>query len=319
MPLISSIEDIRKHVAIASSLQFPDLAPYIGQAIDQYTYRYVGNLHELLGEEAPAGLNKPILDRARHLLQNAVANFALNIYVPVGSVIFDSSGMSNADNESRSPISWQQANDIRRGMLTAGHTAMDILLAHLEKNQDIFSAWAGSEYYTQSRELLVNTTKAFDDAYHIYNSRQTYLALIPSMRQVEDKYIHTLFCPDLIGMLKEEEFEGLKGRVKSLLQKAVVAFTVAKVANEGLFLINGSGLKLKFDALPNDKVQGVDAAYLLHTTKAQEANGANYLKIAKNLILGNPSEFTQCAGNPIITPVESQGTFPYNKGGVLGL
>lgn len=318
MPIISSTNDIKKHVAIAASLQFPDIEPYIGQAVDQFTYRYVGPLQETLAEEAPAGPDKANIDRARHLLQNALSNFALFIYVPMGSIMFDSSGMSNADNDKRTPITWQQANDIRRGMLTAGHTAMDLLLSHLEEYKDLFPEWRDSQYYTQTKELLVNSTRVFDMAYHIYDSRQTYLALIPSMRQVEDKYIDTLLCPELISHLKEQEYEGVKGKVKTYLQKAVVAFTVAKVANEGFFLISGSGLRLKFDSLSTDRVQPVDAAFLKSTTEAQEANGRNYLSLAKKLIIDNPAEFNQC-DNPIILADAGGSSFPYNKGGVLAL
>src|SRR5690606_29491911 len=124
--------------------------------------------------------------------------------------------------------------------LMAGHTAMDRLLAVLEKNKTIFPTWAESEQYTESKELLVSNTKTFNDCYTIYDSRQTYLALKPAMRQVEDQFLYTFLCPELITFLEEGEPSGVQLQLKKYLQKAIVAFTIAKVVNEGVFIIDGS-------------------------------------------------------------------------------
>ncbi|WP_417365562.1 DUF6712 family protein [Flavobacterium beibuense] len=319
--ILASTDDLRKHVAIAKSLHFPDVEPYIDQAVYQFTERYVGDLHLTLAEPA-TGENADILNKARNILQNALSNFVLYLYTPIGSVIFDSSGFGNAESDTRSKLEWTQIRDLQRGFLMAGHTAMDRLLSVLEKNKTIFPTWAESEQYTESKELLVSNTKTFNDCYTIYDSRQTYLALKPAMRQIEDQFLYTFLCPELITFLKEGEPSGVQLQVKKYLQKAIVAFTIAKVVNEGVFIIDGSSIKIKFDTLPSDKVYNPDygkpADFLTQTSLRQKEYGQNYLSMAENLIKANPEEFTQCE-SPIIVKEEEGGFMPYNTKGVLGL
>lgn len=315
--ILSSTTDIKKHVGVSSSFVFEDFEPYIDQAVNQFTRNFVGDLHEVLANEAPAGENKPILHKARGLLQNALVNFGMYIYIPIGAIMFDGSGMSNAKSDKREPISWQQQNDIQRRMLTAGHTAMDLLLELMEKNKTLFPEWAGSEYYTESIELIVSNTGIFNKYYHIFNSRQTYLALKPSLRQVEDQYLNSFLCSALIDHLKKDSVTGINDQVKTTLQKAIVAFTIAKVADEGLFVIGPTGMKLQFNQLPNDKVQPVDLVFLEKTTKAQLSNGQNYLKEVKKLITDNITDFDQCT-DPIITTENNSG-FIHNTRSTLGI
>lgn len=315
--ILTSTLDLKKHVSVSSSFVFEDFEPYIDQAVNQFTRNFVGDLQEVLANEAPEGENKPILDKARRLLQNSLANFGMYLYIPLGTIMFDGSGMSNAKNDQREPISWQQQNDIQRGMLTAGHTAMDLLLELMERNKTLFPDWAASEYYTESKELIVNNTGVFNKYYHIFNSRQTYLALKPSLRQVEDQYLNSFLCSTLVEHLKETDPTGIKKVVKTLLQKAMVAFTVAKVASEGIFVITPYGMKLRFNQLPNDKVLPVDIAFLEKTAIAQLSNGQNYLKQVRTLITENIAVFDQCT-DPII-PIENKSGFVHNTRSMLGL
>lgn len=315
--ILTSTPDLKKYVGVSDSFIFEDFEPYIDQAVNQFTRNFVGELHEELANEAPEGENKLILDKARKLLQNAIANFGMYIYIPFGAIMFDGSGMSNAKSDQREPISWQQQNDIQRRALTAGHIAMDLLLEYMEKNKTVFADWADSEYYTESKELIVSGTAIFNKYYHIFNSRQTYLALKPSLLQVEDQYLSSFLCSALIEHLKKTDLTGIKKEVKTILQKAIVAFTVAKVASEGLFVINPTGMKLQFNQLPNDKVQPVDFVFLEKTTKAQISNGQNYLKQVRTLITENIIDFDQCT-DPFI-PTENNSGFIHNTRSTLGI
>ncbi|RZJ92032.1 MAG: hypothetical protein EOO20_03300 [Chryseobacterium sp.] len=313
MPILSSTSDVKAHVSLAANFEFEDFKPYINKAIVKFTYRYVGNLHITLADEQV----DPVLAEARTRLQNAICNFGLFIYLPLGSVVLDGSGLSNYVNDNRTPLDWRKEKDIMRELLSSGHEAMDQLLAYMEENKDSFEIWATSPAYTESKKFLVSDTTTFNNYYHIFDSRQTYIALQPAMRQVEDKYIYSLICREVVDHLKSDAFEGVKGQVKEYLQKAVVAFTIAKVCNEGLFIIDATGLKLRFDALPYDKVEAVDTDLLKSTVDGQTAAGRNYLKMVEAVILNNLSEFNQCAV-PIIVG-QTGGYTPYNTQSVLSI
>lgn len=321
MAILESNEDLKLHVNIAGSFQFEDFYPYIAKSVNKFTRRYLGNLHHQLAEPAE-GVYAVTLNDARYFLQEVIANFGMFLYLPLGAVMFDGSGLSNATSDGRAPLSNGQMNDIKKGFLTAGHEAMDQLLALMESKKELFPDWAESDLYTQSKELLVDNAKVFDRYYTIFESRQAYLALQPSIRQVEDQYLKTVFCAELIRHLKTGTLTDIQQDLKDELQKAMVAFTVAKVSNEGLFLIEATGLRIKYDTLSHEIVQNIDygksADFVTQTAKQQEDNGIQYLKKAKEIVLNSPGEFNQCT-NPLITAAAGDRWTPYNTKSTVAL
>jgi len=320
--ILNSTPDLKKHVAVGASFVFDDLQPYISQAVDEFTSKYVGELDEILANEATEGANMAKLNKARHYLQAALANFSLYIYTPVGTINIDGSGMTNTVTDKRAPLSYYEKKDVQRTFLSAGHKAMDRLLAYMEKNKVAFPEWAASTQYTESKKLLVNNTETFNAIYNIYESRQTYLALQPAISQVEDKYIRTFLCPELIKHLKTAELTDVQLEAKEFLQKAIVAYTIAKVANEGIFNIDAASIMLKFDVLSTDKIQSADygkpAEWLTNTVANHTANGDNYLKMVVDIITKNIDEFNQCAA-PIIVSDSSGGYQAIVTQSVIGL
>jgi len=63
------------------------------------------------------------------------------------------------------------------------------------------------QIWIKNKERLVHNTSDFEKGYHIFGSRQTFLALIPAINQVEDQYINTLLSKELLLALKSEPTE----------------------------------------------------------------------------------------------------------------
>ncbi|WP_289659510.1 DUF6712 family protein [Flavobacterium panacagri] len=320
--ILETTADLKKYVSIAQSFEFDDFQPYIIKAVNTYTRKYLGNLHVFLKDEANSSETSfEIKNESREHLRNAISNFGMFMYFPFMSVIIDGSGASNTSNENRKPLEWWQNNDIRREFLRAGHEAMDLLLEVLENNPEVFEEWT-EKFGTINNELLVKNTVSFDKYYNIFNSRQTFLALQPSIRQIEDQYLRTMLCPELIEGLKTE-VTGITKRLKEELQKAIVAFTVAKVANEGLFLLDENGLRVSFQTAIDGKKESVSSGktevQLSKLVETQLNNGKEYLRSASQIIETNISEFTQCS-SPLIKPeLGISGSTIYDTNGVLSL
>lgn len=317
--ILSTKEDLKKYISISDNFEFDAFALYITKAINTYTFKYVGNLHVFLVEEA-TGNNSQILNEAREHLRSAIANFGYFLFTPYNSVMMDSSGMANIQNEQRKNIEWWQLNDIRRELLRSGHESMDLLLEILEANPTVFPDWT-TKFALNNKKLLVHSTAEFQKAYNIFNSRQTFLALLPAISQVEDQYINNYLCKELLLAIKSNPNNDKLIFLKEYLQKAIVHFTIAKVYNEGIFHLDASGIKLKFDTLPNETIKAVDYGkqvdQLNRAIKINTDNGSNYMALAKQLILDNPTDFNQC-DNPLAmkTPKKFQ---VYNKKGIVGL
>jgi hypothetical protein len=320
--ILETTADLKKYVSLAQSFEFADFEPYITKAVNAYTKKYVGDLHIFLADEAGSPDTAfEVKNEAREHLRNAISNFGIFIYFPFMSVMLDSSGATEVKNDQRQVVSWQRENDMRREMLRSGHEAMDYLLEILEKNPAVFVDWT-AEFGTINNELLVKNTATFDKYYSIFNSRQTFLALQPSIRQVEDQYLKTLVCPELLEHLKTD-VSGIANEVKIEFQKAIVAFTIAKVANEGLFLLDENGLRVNFQTFVDGRKESVSygktADQVSNLVNKQINNGSQYLAMAKELIETNIDQFDQC-DSPIKQSISSgSGYTPYDTPGILSL
>jgi hypothetical protein len=318
--ILSSTADLKKYVSLAQSFVFADFEPYISKAVNAFTRKYVGDLHVQIKDLA-TGENAEIKNEAREHLQNAIANFGYFVYLPFASVMMDSSGISVVKNENRQNAEWWQLKDIRRELLRSGHEAMELLLEVLEKNPTIFTDWT-TDFGTVNKELLVHNTETFNKYYHIFGSRQTFLALQPSIRQVEDQYMHTFLCPELIEALKGEANGNIKA-VKIAMQKAIVAFTIAKVADVGLFLLDENGLRVNFETLIDGRKEAVSygkpSDQVTKLVNEQINNGTQYLNLAKQFIEDNIADFNQCTNPLLKSETSGSGYTPYNTLGVLSI
>lgn len=318
--ILANNSDLKKYVSIADSFQFTDFEPYIQKAVNAYIHKYVGNLHTILADE-PTGDNAEIKKEAREHLRSAIANFGMYIFLPLLQVQMDSSGISVNVSENRKSAEWWQTKDIRRELLRSGHESMDLLLAVLDANPTVFTDYT-SNYKQSNNELLVNNATTFSKYYNIFDSRQTYIALMPTIRKVEDQYLHTFLCPELIEALKDNVSDNLKA-VKVALQKAIVAFTVAKISNTGLFIFDERGLRVDFENMSDGRREnpsnGKSVDQLKTLAEEETNNGTQYLKLVAEIIEANPTDFTQCDFPLLKNSKSLPGYEPYNTKGVFGL
>jgi hypothetical protein len=318
--ILANNTDLKKYVSIAQSFEFTDFEPYIQKAVNAYIHKYVGNLHTILAD-APTGENATIKNEAREHLRSAIANFGMYIFMPLLAVQLDSSGISVNTSENRAPANWGQIKDIRRELLRAGHESMDLLLAVLDANPSVFTDYTYN-YKQSNNELLVNNATTLSKYYNIFDSRQTYIALKPTIRKVEDQYLHTFLCPELIEALKGEVNSNVKA-VKIALQKAIVAFTVAKISNTGLFIFDERGLRVDFENMSDGRREnpssGKSVDQLKSLAEEETNNGTQYLKLVAEIIEANPNDFNQCDFPLLKNSKSLPGYEPYNTKGVFGL
>jgi hypothetical protein len=319
--IIESTIELKKYVSVAQSFVFDEFEPYINKAITTYIRKYVGDLHEQLNLIDAADSNKEIKLKAKDYLSAAIANFGMFLYFPLLQIQLDSSGASVPQNENRKSAEWWQIKDARRELLRSGHEAMDLLLEFLEKNPTVFTDYA-TNYSSLNNELIVNNAAVFSKYFNIFDSRQTFLALIPTISIVQDQYINTMICSELLTALKSETTGDVK-LLKITLQKAIVAFTVAKVANNGLFILDDRGLRVDFENFSDGRREAIQNAKPVDQIQSlandQIANGTQYLQLAKEIITANPTSFTQCEYPLKNSEIKGSGYSPYNTKGVFGL
>ena len=292
--IIKDTATLRKYLSVNGSVEHPNIAPYLRKAERNFLKPLIGTAQLAVFE---AETTDPIIKEAQELAQEAVANFGYYIYLPIGAVQISDNGIHVVDNENTKTASDKQFKELQRSFKKSGHEALDELLEFMEQSADKFTAWFESENYTVYKELLVNKTSTFNTYYHIFNSRQTFIAMRPTIKVVEDQFINPVIGTNLLAALKTNQTVAERKEVKKLLQQSIVAFTIMKTVDNGMFILDAKGMHMRFDVLPYEKtVTNINLKindFLVHTKRSKQIEGEEYLKLALKIIEDNSDKFSE--------------------------
>ncbi|WP_340074546.1 DUF6712 family protein [Leptobacterium sp. I13] len=292
--IIKDTATLRKFLSVNGSVDHDNVAPYLIKAERTFLKPLIGAAQLAVFDEA---VTDAIVKGAQELAQEAVANYGYYLYLPIGAVQITDSGIHVMENEQTRPASDKQFKELQRSFKVAAHEALDELLAFMELSADKFTEWFQSESYTVYKDLLVNKTSTFNTYYHIFNSRQTFVALRPTIKVVEDQFIKPVIGEGLLAALKTNQSNTYRKEVKKLLQQSVVAFTIMKTVDNGLFVLDAKGIHLRFDELPYEKtITNLNLKindFLIRTKANKQVEGEEYLKMVLQIIKEQPAEFTE--------------------------
>jgi hypothetical protein len=317
--LLPDVTTLKNYVGVSQSFDINAFRPYITKAAREYVKPYAGLIYEEIADTPlPGDENETIINEAREYLEDSLANFGLYKFMSFGTVNITGTGITVAKRSDQDPADHFRINDLKRALLRDGHKALDMLLAVLEANTEVFSSYT-AEYQNKAAELLVQNVASFEKWYYLHGSRQTYLSLVPTMRAVEGQYIESMLCDEFVTKVKAADASGFYLEARELLHAAVVAFTVSKAVLEGQFILSDNGIYLKFDALPHEKgtvFTTKDNGFLKETALQKQKAGYEYLRRLDALIKANLESITECDGQPLLYEKETDNTDSGN-GGIL--
>jgi len=292
--IIKDIATLKEYISVNNSLTHDNIKSYLRSAEREF-------LKPLIGKDQLAIFDDPVSDpivlEALVLAQEAIANLGFYLYLPIGAVQITDSGVHVVDGTSSSPATDKQFKELQRSFKSAGHKALDELLEFMEDNAAKFGPWVGSDSYSVFKDLLVNKTSIFNKYYYIFNSRQTFIAMKPNIKSVEDQFIVAPIGKELLKALKDDQTVDERKEVKILLQQAIVAFTVMRTVDNGMFVMDGKGMHMRFDELPYEKtVTNINLKvneFLTRTKANKQIEGEEYLKMAMKVIVANADKFEE--------------------------
>lgn len=293
--IVDSTETLRKHLSINADINFDNLKQYCKQAERKFLKPVIGKSQLEVFDTYSA--NDEVVIDAIELAEEVISNHAYYLNLPIGAVQISDSGIHVADHEGARAASDKQFKELQRSFLRASHEALDELLEFMEESPDKFPIWVNSDQFSVYKDLLVHKTKVFNTYHHIFNSRQTFMALRPTIITVEDQYISPAIGRELLDALKSDQTVSERKQVKKYLQQSIVAFTVMKTVNDGMFVMDAKGMHMRFDELPYEKtVTNINLKvneFLLRTKDSKENEGIEYLRLAQKLIEANPDKFEE--------------------------
>lgn len=292
--IIKDTATLRKFLSVNVSCEHDNIAPYLKKAERNFLKPLIGAAQLAV---FAAAVTDPIKKEAQELAQEAVANFGYYLYLPICSLQISDNGLHVVDNEHTKTASDKQFKELQRSFKKSGHEALDELLELMEQSADNFQPWFTLDSYTVYKELLVNKTSTFNTYYYIFNSRQTFVAMRPTIKVVEDQFINPITGSKLLKNLKSNQTVVERKKVKKLLQQSIVAFTIMKTVDNGMFILDAKGMHMRFDVLPYEKtVTNINLKindFLVHTKKSKQIEGEEYLKMAMKILEENPSHFKE--------------------------
>jgi hypothetical protein len=290
--LINNITDLKRHIIIAATFDFAKVLPFSKEVESDIILDLIGReqYDEIIVHTFTEDDVTPI-NLVKELLEKAVANYSLLLALPTINVLITNSGTKTTENKEASNADWKEKRDLHRSLFKRYNKAVDTVFQLMEENISDFPTWQASKYYTIFKELIVQQTTTFNDHFSIQKNRQTFTALKPYMREVEDQYLKAMLGIETLNLLKIKSVDEIIIEAQELAQKAVVAFTVAKAAITGTFTFTDSSFTVASDQLPWEKQSELSKEDRNDLKADRQKAGEEYLKSLKKLIVANPTYF----------------------------
>lgn len=292
--LISSIEDLQKHLTVSANFDFNLVLPYAKRADRKYIIPCIGMAQYAVivahnyNEETNA-----TIDQVKILFEEAAAHYCLLLAIPFLELKITNYGIKKTDTSNSSNSDWKDIRDLKRYLIDTATEAIDAAMEIMEDNASDFLPWKDSDLFTVFKKNIIRHTKEFQESFDINNSRQTFLSLQPTMNEVEHQYLLPMLGQCTLDFIKEVSAEPVVLRVQKLTRLAVGSLSVAKVALTGKFLFTATSMQLKTDEMPWEKTKIELSEIALKNLHASRQNaGEEYLKLIKSIVVENPTVFT---------------------------
>lgn len=253
-PSVGDMGFLSHYPDVITNTAWAEIQPFVEDAIRQNIAPYIGDV--LLTDiaekiEIDATLNASQTEFI-HLLRRATAYYAACLFIPSKHTITASAGEIQNNSNQASPASLSSLKFKLWQVTLQADKHMDILLEFMEKqvflNNTYFNLWKESSAYKKGTSPFFRHTTAFNYYYNIFESRRTFLALIPHINDICEDIITPVICNDLFIALKTQlESDTLTDDNSTLLhiiRKAVAYLAVAKAAPYLSIVVESDGFKI---------------------------------------------------------------------------
>jgi hypothetical protein len=318
-PSVGDMGFLSHYPDVNTNTAWVEILPFVEDAIRQNIAPYMGD--ELLTDIADKIENHIILNTSQivfvELLRRATAYYAACLFIPSKHTTTASAGEMQNNSNQASPASLSSLKFKLWQVTLQADKHMDILLEFMEKqvfiNNTYFDLWKESTAYKKGTSPFFRHTTAFNYYYNIFESRRTFLALIPHINDVCEDIITPVICNDLFLEIKEQlESDSLSDANSTLLhhiRKTVAYLAVAKAAPYLSIVVESDGFKIVSSTEGMDKR---DSAMNQHQARIDKLvnhaldEGTKNLNRLKKYIADNAQLYTLYINSPCYTAANAR-------------
>lgn len=298
MMFFKSIEEFKLFVSVSGSLKFDSIAPSIKQVTRKRLLPVLGKnlLDEILGfytnGDKDDDTNKEKVELLE-LIQEAVANFAIELFIPQANAHVSDHGISVQENEHSKPAEWWRIKDLVRKHAQAGEEALEEAVLFLEKSGN-FNSWNSSDQKKELEKLLLRSLDSFKDHYALLaGGYLTYLVLKPHIQNAQGLYLEPTLGKDVLQSFLD--YTGTDDKILEAIgiaQKACAFISLGLASKSNLFEVTPLGFRKRLTTTSNtfiDKTTEASQNELFHFKEEAFKLGNAYLQKLTDYLNENAS------------------------------
>lgn len=256
--LIKDINDVKKYVGINVNNSFDTIKGALADAEMMFIIPVLGQeLYDLLNDRYSKNNLNEDEQAIFPLLQNAIVKFAYAIYSPEGQIQITDKGYQIASSDHYKQAFEWMVNRADQAFLQKAYVALESLVKKMiyviGNDSQKFNGWLNSPEHNRFFGHFINYSDEFS-TYRKINGRQTYLAMLDSLADVEDEIIIPNISRGLADLLQQdvtahisesEDYEEKSAELLRLVRKTLARGTVAMAYDKMWVENTENGLQVK--------------------------------------------------------------------------
>lgn len=246
MAFITTKEQLHQYVTIEGGIEFEKLKPYL--------IRAERDLQEIIGKELSLKIQfidkNETLKEANDYACGLIASKALSEALNALKLKISNSGVKLSTPQNTDQPNWWDVKDLQRDLNKTSNKYLNYLLKCFDQNTDLFPEWVTSPVQAPGKDLLIKSLDDFENYYSLNGSFTTFIALRPFIRDAQfihvEKQLNGCYNSD---DLTDEMLQDIKG--------ALANYTIAAVADTGLFKLEENGALVKLELMPWEKAEKI--------------------------------------------------------------
>jgi hypothetical protein len=295
--LFNTVEELKANLGtVHRNLKVETMLSFVRQAEGIYLVPVLGEgLVEQLGN-LPEVSPDPRLVELRTRFRAALAYYVVLEAAPFISIAFGEMGMSEQSAQHAAPSRQWVYNNFVEAAAASAEKLLDLALAWLDDHAAEYADELDSKEYRSRKRLLISNAAQLGAYLATAGSRRFFLALLPTLRQVEELEIADLLGDDLLETLRDglasgEEPSAATAKLLGLVRPVLAHRALAQGVLTMNVALSGTSLRLLSDNEAVRQRQALSEQAVSALSQQATANAEKYqAKLTAHLDALRPTE-----------------------------
>ena len=288
---------------VNTNTSWRSILPYVEQTVEEYLLPQLGSTfyNELIGKYINAQILTDNEAAAVRFIQVCTAWYAIAMaYANKLDILTDMGNTQLNGEKSMGTPKW--AFEKKYGtLLRTADKKLDNLLEFLEKNIALteFAAWLNAPEYKNGKAEICHSTAEMQYFHNILNSRRTFLALIPTLRDVARYHIIPKIGDLYLELVAQYAANTLTSQNATLLpyvQAAAIKLALSMALETQPVQFESDGVRMVTTTEGSERVQADRVAQLANSCKIL---GKQFLDDMETFVLKNLTNYPTFANSPL--------------------